>query len=119
MSGVSVREGTSSAASTPETSIFVGETGNPGVSVRTGELGTLIFNTPFESPSPPSTVELPVSPVLGDPVLLLAIDAARRSCNVILAAAPTFLFCPSFFAAARAASRATKSALVKQRGKDL
>jgi len=115
MSGVSVREGMSSTASTLRPSNFVGETGSLGVSVRTGELGTLTFNTPFEFHSPPSsTVDEPISPAapaLGDPLLLFAIDAARRSCNVILPAAPTFLFCPSFFAAARAASRATNLAL--------
>jgi len=119
MSGVSVREGTSSTASTtPRVSNFVGVPGSLGVSARTGEFGTLTFNTPFEFPSPSSsTTDVPVSPTapaFGDPVLLFAIDAARRSCNVILPAAPAFLFCPSFFAAARAASRARTSVLAKE-----
>lgn len=114
MSGVSVLVGVSSLTSMVGASSLTGETGSFGVSVRTGELGTLTFSTPFEFASPPSSAfVVPASsdaPAFGDPVLLFAIDAARRSCNVILPA-PTFLFCVSFLVAARLASRATISLL--------
>ena len=116
MSGVSVREGASSSASIAVDSTLTGDTGNFGVSVRIGELGTLTFSIPFKFVSAPSSVGVvPVStcaPAFGDPVLLFAIDAARRSCNVILPMPPV-LFCGSFFAAARLASRATISLLAR------
>ena len=110
MSGVSAFERTSSAGTTIGVSVLTGERGSSGLSVRTGEVGTLTFTDPFEFASPPSSaIGVAVSDgvtAFGDPVLLLAIDAARRSCNVILPT-PTFLLGTSFFAAATAASRAT------------
>src|SRR5438046_3555501 len=93
-SGVSVRDGTS-LTSNANVSFRAGESDNLGVSVRTGELDPFSLFNPFDSilvrsaldrTDEIATSSLEVT-IFGLPVRLFAIEAARRSCNVILPAA--------------------------------